>query len=394
MTDVEIEKYVLPKQKLFERYKGVYEALSIDKFATIVGMPQSGRSAFFHASKEQNVDVFKDVFEFDNYNFISINAVYKNTTSSQYREYIINALIQHLPESKTEEILGYIRAHKMETAMSRALAELQKESKKHDITNVLIFWGLDSLIEFNPEHISIIKELMPNYTADNYQPLKMLFVLTPATLYSEHTSLIRMYLRENVIIQRVLDDEEMDYTGKRQEVLHGYSKESQHSMYKELSAGHYILYLRLYSSMFSDKELRDLSYLRSSGELRMEIGRLADAIDLDSPSQVAMVKEMGILDEDGNFKSPLLRGKRDINVAYRKATPQQLEILNYLASREDEVISRDELAKHIWGDLWSVKYSDWALDKQISTIRSHLKGSGYTVQAVRGKGLKYVAERS
>jgi|GEM_PF-4363234 len=71
-------------------------------------------------------------------------------------------------------------------------------------------------------------------------------------------------------------------------------------------------------------------------------------------------------------------------------TASQRVLLSLFKSRLGEIISRDLIAETIWGEAWEVKYSDWAIDQQISTLRDKLELIEPTSKIVTKKGEGYV----
>jgi len=58
-------------------------------------------------------------------------------------------------------------------------------------------------------------------------------------------------------------------------------------------------------------------------------------------------------------------------------TPQEYEVLRVFLQKEGRIVSRDQVAKALWGEKSYDKYSDWAIDKVISTIRKKLNKIGF-----------------
>lgn len=58
-------------------------------------------------------------------------------------------------------------------------------------------------------------------------------------------------------------------------------------------------------------------------------------------------------------------------------TLQEFKLLVHFINNEDKVISRDEVGQILWGSNYVEKFSDWSIDKIISTIRKKLKEIGY-----------------
>ncbi len=58
-------------------------------------------------------------------------------------------------------------------------------------------------------------------------------------------------------------------------------------------------------------------------------------------------------------------------------TLQEFKVLAHLVGNQGKVVSRDEVGQVLWGKNYFEKYSDWMIDKIISTIRKKLTQIGY-----------------
>lgn len=384
------KRYPLPKEKLYVRYADIYRGLNENRFVTLVGMPQSGRSGFFMASKDQCKDVFEKDFDFEKNIFISVNALYKESSPDEYREYVVNSILKYLSFKDQDEIRAYILADKIDTALITVISKLREKALAESVKFILVIWGLDELVQLNPEHTTIFNEIFADLSYSDLDKLGIMFVVSPATLYSENCVKLHRYLHDFKVIFRVLDDDEAEYNCKRQEILKNI-KVSDCKKYKDITGGHFGFYMHVFAGDFTDDQLEDLEYLQSSSELKGGIKLLTNAVDLNSGAQVNLAKDMGYVGNDGMFISKLMNGVINDTETISGLTPQQQVILDYLRENKDIVVTREDIAKYIWGDLWSVKYSNWALDKQISMIRKALKETDMTVKAVRGKGVKLVS---
>ncbi|MCA9385599.1 helix-turn-helix domain-containing protein, partial [Candidatus Dojkabacteria bacterium] len=70
-------------------------------------------------------------------------------------------------------------------------------------------------------------------------------------------------------------------------------------------------------------------------------------------------------------------------------TPSLDKLLRVLAAHKDRVVTRDDIASAIWGDKHLDKYSDYAIDKQISKLRKFLVEKGLSskyIETKKGKG--------
>ncbi len=67
---------------------------------------------------------------------------------------------------------------------------------------------------------------------------------------------------------------------------------------------------------------------------------------------------------------------------------QELLVFKFLLSRKGLVVTREDVARILWGDTWEAQYSEQAIDKVISRIRAKLKGSWvkYEIKSLKGRG--------
>lgn len=73
-------------------------------------------------------------------------------------------------------------------------------------------------------------------------------------------------------------------------------------------------------------------------------------------------------------------------------TPQEMRVLAYLLTHDGVVLSRDQMAEAMWGRNANEKYSDWAIDKLISTIRGKLDALGFPSErlvTLKGRGFRF-----
>ena len=63
----------------------------------------------------------------------------------------------------------------------------------------------------------------------------------------------------------------------------------------------------------------------------------------------------------------------------------ELRILSILINKKGLLVNRDEIARAIWKVHWENKYSDWAIDKLISRIRTGLVKLGLPKDIIKTK---------
>lgn len=69
-----------------------------------------------------------------------------------------------------------------------------------------------------------------------------------------------------------------------------------------------------------------------------------------------------------------------------KLSYAEKKVFTILKQKQGEIVSRDEVAQVLWGQEWSEKYSDWAIDQTIYRIRKNLELSPYKLITRKGEG--------
>lgn len=127
------------------------------------------------------------------------------------------------------------------------------------------------------------------------------------------------------------------------------------------------------------------------GELdRKEIAVLLKKNSL--PEVTSRLTDFGYLNNNGKIFSPLvekiLYEKPPISVKKEDLTPSQQAIYRLLQEAKGNVVNRDSLASALWSEAWNDKYSDWAIDQAIYSLRQRLLelGSPEKIEAKKGQG--------
>ena len=104
-----------------------------------------------------------------------------------------------------------------------------------------------------------------------------------------------------------------------------------------------------------------------------------------------LLQTFGYIDSEGKLFHPLLvplLPKRSTDTSSLSLTEQR--VFAYLRERPDEIISRDDIARIVWGEEeWQDKYSDWAIGQLIYRLRRKLAGVGAgnaTIETRKGTG--------
>jgi hypothetical protein len=73
-------------------------------------------------------------------------------------------------------------------------------------------------------------------------------------------------------------------------------------------------------------------------------------------------------------------------------TAQEQRVFQLLLDFLGKIVTREEIAKTIWGDNWQGKYSEQAIDRIVSNLRAKIANTAYTITSAKGAGI--VVEKS
>jgi hypothetical protein len=108
-----------------------------------------------------------------------------------------------------------------------------------------------------------------------------------------------------------------------------------------------------------------------------------------SPLFVEYLKKF-VLNASGSISKYSL----DINKTDIYLTKSQRTVYLHFKIHPGEIVSRDILAKLLWGDNWTEKYSDWAIDQQLSELRKQLRKIKIrdTIVTKKGEGFVFLPQ--
>lgn len=70
-------------------------------------------------------------------------------------------------------------------------------------------------------------------------------------------------------------------------------------------------------------------------------------------------------------------------------TAQELNLLEYFTSHQNQIVSRDQISEILWGKLATTKYSDWAIDKAMSRLKNKIiNNSKNKILTIKNAGYK------
>lgn len=92
------------------------------------------------------------------------------------------------------------------------------------------------------------------------------------------------------------------------------------------------------------------------------------------------------------FSTPISQVKPQNEASSVELRGQEILLFNLLTTKQGEIVSKDTIAEAIWGQEWEQKYSDWAIDKLVSTVKKKLVETSqpYKLQTFKKLGVMLV----
>lgn len=365
--------FPLPDKNLHKRYDPVFDNLKKGLSTTVVGLPLSSRSAFLKFVLENGNEYLSKYIDIEKFDFLIINQ--KHSTDSDLLKDLIIRIADKLGVQLPDNYDPLLIQFKLEKLVNNS-----KAVKKL----VLFIPDFDSLLKGKPETIEFLIRL-GEINKHNIKKPGILFCFTASSKEIEHVTKSYPYkfaqvITEAVVSFELLTSEEIEYTKKRLEYFRG-SKiaENSHRLSVKLSGGHYILYKTL-TGLDTNEILKvnKTFYHPLIGDIIFNIWNSAS-----TPEQKKLLVTSPIF--------PPRKAKSDLsNNDVLPLTAQENDVFENFKGHLEILITRDEIGQIMWSKNWTEKYSDWAIDKLISKLKSKLIYSNYKILSVRGRGYKLI----
>lgn len=185
----------------------------------------------------------------------------------------------------------------------------------------------------------------------------------------------------------VLDKGEFEYTVRRLSKMNGKAVPLNYEKLFSLTGGIYYI-VRSVVLEFSDKNL-DIEKLYTTPLVHLSIEYIVNIVSNDTTNMIYddMFK-LGIVDKRGQFISEWLVKALKEQVP-SELTQNEERVLAMLKDNRGTVVSRDIIAKTMWGSNYLEKYSEWAIEKVISRIRKKLNAQKSELKLITYKSDGY-----
>lgn len=341
--------YPIPKEKLIERFAPLFSQFKKSRNSTLLALPFAGRSSHLRFIASQNIYNLQDrlvwteteictkLTQFLSEICIKLDPKSENHPSIISRDsYLIQILLKSIVRSQGLVILiislGRLN-YSIASDVEQLFTLLQKECP-----NLKILWSIDTVVfrNYSPKHASC-------------NMLESVFYFPTFNQDETKHSLRRIALTRQKTISKTLEKEGFKQTGGL--------------------AGLFHLYL------FQGTQTEEI--------LKIVQQELTLSPDLSAHLTTEGFREF-LVERSNN--SYVYKGLK-LN---KPPTAQEVGMLNLFLERENQYVTRDEIAQILWGKLWQEKYSDWALDKSVSRLRRSLISKTHQLITVKGIGYSLI----
>ncbi len=397
----------LPAEKLKKRYAKAFNAFNAGSSVSIIGLPLSGRSVFFRSIIEVNKRLLEDLLDNRETQFVFIDHYKGEKYADRFKLFIATQFleIKGIKKNLKERFITAIQSNNSDLAFKLLDNIIKQLHTNYRIITVI--FGIEDYAANAPQLIPIIYDLyIMKWQTEN--SFSFCFPNGPTILNHKNLIPIQSVIQEKIVYLPLLDTDELNYTRRRFEKM-GYCKikDKTHKKISELSGGHYMLYKSI-SKAYSNEQIEtDVDSIKSNPQIHSILERIYQSA-LEFADNKENILKNGILEKigltkNGEFSIPLLPiemkksktknnlvatdGEKDIRP---NLTPQELLIFDFLHGNLTKIKTKEELAKLIWGKNWPNKYSEQAIDKTISRLRSKLKDSRFQLTSIRNRGIRLV----
>ncbi len=366
---------LLNKRSYQDRYQEIIKHLDNMQSGAIIGLPLTGRGSFLRYGISNNFLKPKNKIIFIDYpQFIF--------TPQDYIHYIYNKI-----SPLNENIL------KKQSSSVSILNSLGKIIKNIDPTTIIIF-GIDKLIQ-NKKILNYFK-LIWNYHAFENTPVNIILIGSLNIIYHPNTKFIRPILEEKLFYHNLLTDKESHNVYQVLCETHNFKPNSQSfENLNNLSHGHYMILKKLLlTTKNNPKNIKSLNlnnFPKHIKHILDKINRSIKNVPINTETKPDLEKIGYIQKGEQPFR---YEQKSSIEKLLSDLTPQETIVFEYLKKNNEKIITREDIAKVIWGKEWVEKFSEWALDKLASNLRKKLSKHNYKLITIRNRGYKLLEKNN
>lgn len=377
----------LPQASLHKRFLPLFETFQKGQSTTLIGAPYCGKGSFLRTMIETNKEFTTKLSGNYDLHFVFIDAYFEETDEEKYKKYIFRQLahtINKAKDIKLDDLNDEI------TVIENFIRNLRDNEKI-----IIVLFGIEGYVKKFPTITNVLKMLYHNTRNINNTPtpkLSFLFISTPMFFKIPQLFDIQSITHQNIFYFDRLNNDELDYIRKRFEANGIFSiDDSSHNNISKISGGHYYIYKTIAKNYAEGMVNLDLNEIKNNPQINTALNKIYQSLLNFSGSDLAILNEplfekIG-LTQNHQFISPLF-SINPVNVLnQQELTAQELLVYEFLLENFRKIITKEKLAKKIWGNTWVDNYSEQALDKLISRLRKKLDKS-FRLTVIRNKGIR------
>jgi hypothetical protein len=372
-------RYPLPLERLHARYDPVFDALKANQSVHLIGLPDTGRSGYLKFILSAP-DVLPEFINPSEFCFVILEPA--DIGDSFPKILLLKLMAAGIAESND------LITHALKTNDNQILREaiITIISKLDEKKIVFVLYSPSQILEKDKEIASFLARVLEiNRTPPNATCL-LLTISSPSfldTVSEEAVFPLHLFLEERKVFFPLFDDLEMKYLRHRLEHLLSIviSDELDREV-RSVADGHTILYRTLINQALHMGNIDESRVKVLTESIWQALGKeQIKNIEKGSYKDNLIIQKLNLLTPVGalriNFKN--------LKTYKPQASAQDLLLKSFFEKRPNILITRDEVAKELWGEEWEDKYSDWAMDQAIYSLRK-IVTEGYNLQTLRNRG--------
>ena len=372
-------RYPLPLERLHARYDPVFEALKANQSIHLIGLPDTGRSGYLKFILSAP-DVLSEFINQSEFSFIILEPA--DIGDSFPKTLLLKLMAAGVVESN-DLITHALKANDDQIIREAIINTL---SKIIDMKIVFVLYSPTKIL-FKDKEIALFlaRVLEINRTPPNATCL-LLTISSPSFLDSESGEAVfplHLFLEERKVFFPLFDDQEMKYLRRRLEHLLSIVISDELDREVRLIAdGHTILYRTLINQALHLGNIDEDRITALTESIWLALGKeQTQNIEKGSHKDNLIIQKLNLLTPDGELRIDF----KNLKTNKPQASAQDLLLKSFFEKRPNILITRDEVAKELWGENWEDKYSDWAMDQAIYSLRK-IVTDGYNLQTLRNRG--------
>lgn len=371
--------FPIPEEKLLARFRPTFAKLSHGQPATILALPQTGRTSLLRSIIGNQTLLTKLGMNSKSTAIIHLDI---DKTTETYESFLSEILIN------ISDILDIKQSTILQILLSKDPYLLGKQFEQA-VQTLTKTQSLLLVITLNHKAISFSQEIDLFLTKlakeDLVNPIKALWSIDTAFYRQFTPGSSSSLLRQNIFLFPTFDEEETVHSLKRRAELKG--RKLPTLIQKNaliLTGGIASLFHPLTNIDYSSKQteevrqllFQDPAVIKALNEIKRE-----SLIVPDLAAKLAGKAALEIIDSFSQEASP----HNGISLL-ANPTAQEINLLTAFQNKVNQPLSREEIAEILWGKNWQNKYSDWAIDKAISRLRKQIKSPEYRIITVKNLG--------